>query len=1301
MPRKTPDLDRDFHIYVDPSCLSEPMDDETPATQMSAAPEEVQEPVAIPDSAGALIAEEATKDAEDMAAQDPPTPEPEVTPAVEPATEEQPEAEVEAEVEAEAEAEATEPEPVDIDTATDEPSAPEVEEVAEVVEVAAHAEDTITAADGSMADTSQETEVVEEAEVALEPDAVEELAPKPDQTDETCPQPEAESVPEPEGVEEPVSNDTIAEPEEPEQPATQDEAATPEVEHDNAASPEDCEVPEPVEADDVAPEELDTSAEVPLEEDAHDEIRELPIEDLDTPDQQDMDLDGEEERGRERSTVVDRKTSLRTEALIQAAARAVVARIEKRKSGVSADEEGDEEHDTSLLSTGSQDTYVLGDDAQSTYSEHHIPSRPQSSQSQARHIPSRSISSDEAGDSSSHNERDDDVFSDRSARSSLCSLDAHDFDIKTPQAKDSMSRRDSYAFSSTQAARVVSNFSTISGLSQYDKEQFIPTSRENRMPFRTPSEIRAMQMASPTPSVFSGSSPRSSKRHGGSGGSSSGMGPISRFGSPTVSAQYSPKGRSTPTRFKTPRKEAPLVLLHVTLLPLRWVWGGVLNALDAVNGKQQQFPVADNDDDVPPPPFEASEPLKTLHNAWRELQDRVGDTVLERGILLPHPQNDYEVLEERLLEALELPLRRRARILECGHYLGPANEDDDEEESEEEYTSQSGRTSETKRHWCSACRDEIRYEHFGAGKVFRVKVYASNGLMRAGAWEACWKEMERVDIEVEPVVDSALQSELERLGALQLEQEEQRQQEEQRRLEMELAPEPEPKREPTPDLLRADTPSLQQQQQAAPEADSQRAFTSSPAPGAMQLTSTSLVRASTPSEPIDTSDERRRRDEERLREIYGDMPAEPVVVAAAAVPQLPAPPPPQPEPHPHHQHHHHQQQQQFYPPPPPQPQMQPQQQMQMQMPLLTDGSSYPPHTTSNKPRPIVLDENSGFVELLMEAFKVLLRDPKNVAIIVLCVFLVVMMKGAGIGGQPQQQQHQVQVQGPAAAVMRGYEEVSVVGGAVPRVGVESSKVVVAVPQQQQEEVVEGYGVVEEAGSLSLPVGEGMAAANVVVAAASPPPQSLAVEESLPVVEEPVVMESLESESTPAVEEVLDEPETTVEEVVVGPSPLPDDVCAPRGLEYPITMVGEVLPPSAAEECSAPTPPTEDEPQHDQDGAGRCEMDTDTDTETDTEEAASAPESSSSTSVFIPGPFVTERKTVRVFETVTETVRVSVVTQTETVSTVVTAVPQTVEETVYETETVRITVSVPVEERKKSAAAAAKAKATKGCKGGWF
>lgn len=362
--------------------------------------------------------------------------------------------------------------------------------------------------------------------------------------------------------------------------------------------------------------------------------------------------------------------------------------------------------------------------------DHDAPSRPYSSASQ-------SMQSFEGDGTESHHGTEDDVFSDRSPRSSVHSADEHfgeDMTEKGGQTPDVRSR-------------VTSGVSDISGISHYEKEDFIHTSRHDRPAFRSPSSIRAMQMSSPTPSIYS-TSTHSAKRQ-------SGLTSTSRVASPSLSAQHSTRGRSTPSRFRRP-EPAPLVLLHVTLLPPRWVYGGVVNYFES----RKLQPIAFS-----------GEGLKNLRSAWRQLQDRLGDTEMERGILLPHPQNDYEVLEERLLEALELPLRRRARILECGHYLGPSNEmtitdyieDDYSDLSEDEEPGAASKRE--KRHWCKSCKGDIKYQELGAERVFRIKVYASNGLMSAGAWEASWREMERIDIEVEPIVSQAVQQDLSKLAA--------------------------------------------------------------------------------------------------------------------------------------------------------------------------------------------------------------------------------------------------------------------------------------------------------------------------------------------------------------------------------------------------------------------------------------------------------------------------------------------------------------------------------------------------------
>lgn len=414
---------------------------------------------------------------------------------------------------------------------------------------------------------------------------------------------------------------------------------------------------------------------------------------------------------------VKRWPSKRTEALIHAAARDIINHVATRPRdslhSVTATED-DSIIDESYTESPRQS---IGADsiADSHASESHA------SDDERDH----DATGDEGGDSSSQHENEDDVFSDNSPRSSMGSMPEAERD-KADDNNMSIHRK-------TRSVRY-------SDIPQSDQdEDFVPTTRSTPRPaFRSPSHFQEAQIASPPASAMG--SPRSSRRVT--------RPTISRLGSPSVSAQYSPK--KTPPRFK--RNTPPLVLLHVTLLPLRWPWGAVLDNA-AVN--------------------DLSPEGQTLWESWKHLQDRTGDTISDRGILLPHPQNDYEILEERLLETLELPLRRRARILECGHYLGPSNELtlQDDIESEDEYyydENQSPRQSTTpKTHWCRTCKSDIKLDSLGAGKIFRVKVYASNGLMRAGAWEACWKEMERVDVEIEPVVDAKLQDELNHLAAVQ------------------------------------------------------------------------------------------------------------------------------------------------------------------------------------------------------------------------------------------------------------------------------------------------------------------------------------------------------------------------------------------------------------------------------------------------------------------------------------------------------------------------------------------------------
>jgi hypothetical protein len=448
----------------------------------------------------------------------------------------------------------------------------------------------------------------------------------------------------------------------------------------------------------------------------------------------------------------------RIEAQIQAAARAVVASIEQDHFGAPTDSELSMRTDESYEPEGAELTYdgteLTFDGTEATHesdheqhSEHegdsslshdgHIGERADGDSSGLHHDPTYESDHDqqsehEGGDSSSHHDGDidDDVFShsDQSKRSSLNSLHELSSDENQKLLTSPVVGEEAASSSEDQP---ISRMPSGASYMQLPADSTPCTSSKvlSRPPFRTPSSVRAIQMSSPTPSIFC--SPRSTKRP---------LPTVSRIGTPN--SHTSPSKR-TPTRFKP--KQLPLVLLHVTVLPLQWPYSHLMSLPD--------FP----------------ESLHNVKESWRLLQEKLGDTVLERGILLPHPQDSYEVLEERLLEALELPVHPRALILKCGHYMGPSETPSSDEEAggAGEY---SWNNSQGQRKWCDICGRDVRVEEIGdvaeGEKRFRVKIYASNGLMRAGAWAAAWREMERVDVELEPFVEGALAVELEHLATI-------------------------------------------------------------------------------------------------------------------------------------------------------------------------------------------------------------------------------------------------------------------------------------------------------------------------------------------------------------------------------------------------------------------------------------------------------------------------------------------------------------------------------------------------------
>ena len=239
--------------------------------------------------------------------------------------------------------------------------------------------------------------------------------------------------------------------------------------------------------------------------------------------------------------------------------------------------------------------------------------------------------------------------------------------------------------------------------------------RDYNSAFRNPSSVRALQMKDGFYDELAGRSPH--RRHDSR---------TSYFSHHSLNSTHtSPAKRSSRSSRSSPqkpivevKKEFPLILLHCTLLP-------------------------------------ATVPLSTIHNdtlirevlpeeykkRWIKLQDSMNNAeVQSRGVLIPHPKEDYELLEERLLESLDLEQPR----IRQNHYLP----EDDRTSADSGFESASQTSAEDecgeKGHTCPDCGKKVDE----AQRKWNIKVYAANGLMRAGAWSAAWREMEKVDVEI-------------------------------------------------------------------------------------------------------------------------------------------------------------------------------------------------------------------------------------------------------------------------------------------------------------------------------------------------------------------------------------------------------------------------------------------------------------------------------------------------------------------------------------------------------------------------
>ncbi|KAK4545311.1 hypothetical protein LTR36_003491 [Oleoguttula mirabilis] len=263
-----------------------------------------------------------------------------------------------------------------------------------------------------------------------------------------------------------------------------------------------------------------------------------------------------------------------------------------------------------------------------------------------------------------------------------------------------------------------------------------------RPSFRRPESVRRMQMTSPPP--FSSRSPRQSiLRHSRSRtGTPQSLRSANAGGSPRIRRRILSEDTQQEEQ-EDVRRQYPLVLLHVTLLPITLLW--------SAEAMQELLP-------------------RSFRDNLQLLRSKLSDTMLQRGLLIPHPRAEYELLEERLLEALEL---REERVTKCGHFHKPRGSLVSSTSSAEEGSTDSGLGSSIEglpsvdedEDMCTTCQQPIKFTKAGpaAGadsRKWSIKVYAANGLMRASAWTAAWSEMERVDVEILPWISEDVRKSL-------------------------------------------------------------------------------------------------------------------------------------------------------------------------------------------------------------------------------------------------------------------------------------------------------------------------------------------------------------------------------------------------------------------------------------------------------------------------------------------------------------------------------------------------------------
>ncbi|KAH7389788.1 hypothetical protein BKA66DRAFT_414267 [Pyrenochaeta sp. MPI-SDFR-AT-0127] len=312
-----------------------------------------------------------------------------------------------------------------------------------------------------------------------------------------------------------------------------------------------------------------------------------------------------------------------------------------------------------------------------------------------------------------------------------------------------------YSFISAIPSETSISSKPVAPASHATSERYTP--RKERPRFRNPESVRAMQMSSPPLlPAYEASRERVKGQYKMATPSRSGRSetPVSRRSGShreSVREHHSPRPPPTP-------QQAPLVLLHVTILPMQVPFSHDMMARIMPGWLVENFKL---------------------------LEEKLQDIILmRRGLLIPHPRDEYELLEERILESLEL---KTPRLLKCGHFVAPDDDTDREEEDDIASIPDDDRTGRGSRmsggtltddgKWeehighvgddniCTDCHHELKKPGKGVGigtRKWDMRIYAANGLMRAAAWSACWNDMERCDVEISPWIPDELRKTLER-----------------------------------------------------------------------------------------------------------------------------------------------------------------------------------------------------------------------------------------------------------------------------------------------------------------------------------------------------------------------------------------------------------------------------------------------------------------------------------------------------------------------------------------------------------